>query len=120
MKVEELEKYALELVTGQHYDRNGVQTRLVSICNRRDRLKEATASRKRRLNESRLLQQFLRNMYEVNTIDINKLISKNINYIAIIIILGRRMDNSKTTSSWRRKLQGPYEFTEKNSKARYI
>lgn len=66
VKVEELEKYALELVTGQHYDISGVQNRLGSICNRRDRLKEATASRKRRLNESRLLQQFLRNMYEVS------------------------------------------------------
>ncbi|XP_050430131.1 spectrin beta chain, non-erythrocytic 5 isoform X2 [Adelges cooleyi] len=64
-KVEELEKYALELVTGQHYDSQGVQSRLVGICNRRDRLKEATASRKKRLNDSRLLQQFLRNMYEV-------------------------------------------------------
>jgi len=68
VKVEELEKYALELVTGQHYDINGVQSRLVSICNRRDKLKEATAYRKKRLNDSRLLQQFLRNMYEVNKI----------------------------------------------------
>jgi len=68
IKVEELEKYALNLVTGQHYDSNGIQGQLVSICNRRDRLKEATASRKRRLNDSRLLQQFLRNMYEVNEI----------------------------------------------------
>uniref|UniRef100_A0A2H8TMG3 Spectrin beta chain, brain 4 n=1 Tax=Melanaphis sacchari TaxID=742174 RepID=A0A2H8TMG3_9HEMI len=65
VKVDELEKYALDLVTGQHYDINGIQGRLVSICNRRDRLKEATASRKKRLNDSRLLQQFLRNMYEV-------------------------------------------------------
>jgi len=69
VKVEELEKYALNLVTGQHYDSNGIQGRLVSICNRRDRLKEATASRKKRLNDSRLLQQFLRNMYEVNKIE---------------------------------------------------
>ncbi|XP_050536729.1 spectrin beta chain, non-erythrocytic 5 isoform X2 [Daktulosphaira vitifoliae] len=65
VKVEELEKYALELVTGQHYDSQGIQNRLKGICSRRERLKEATASRKKRLNDSRLLQQFLRNMYEV-------------------------------------------------------
>lgn len=64
-RLEDLEKFAVEIMADHHYDSGGIQARLQSVCARRDRLKEAAAARRRRLQESRQLQQFLRNMYEV-------------------------------------------------------
>ncbi|XP_063234159.1 spectrin alpha chain, non-erythrocytic 1 isoform X2 [Bacillus rossius redtenbacheri] len=64
-RVEELERLATELAADRHYDSAGIAQRLRAVCARRDRLKESVVLRRRRLHESRQLQQFLRNMYEV-------------------------------------------------------
>ncbi|XP_034253991.1 spectrin beta chain, non-erythrocytic 1 isoform X5 [Thrips palmi] len=64
-RVEELEKFAIEILSDHHYDSNAITQKLKSVVSRRDRLKEATAARRKRLQESRQLHQFLRNMYEV-------------------------------------------------------
>lgn len=64
-RVEELERFAMELIGDHHYDSAGITQRLQAVCARRDRLKESALARRKRLQESRQLQQFLRNMYEV-------------------------------------------------------
>nr|CAD7444142.1 unnamed protein product [Timema bartmani] len=64
-RVEELERLALEIVADHHYDSAGITQRLQAVVSRRDRLKESCMARRRRLQESKQLQQFLRNMYEV-------------------------------------------------------
>lgn len=64
-RVEELERFAVELLADHHYDTAGITQRLQAVCARRDRLKETAMARRKRLQESRQLQQFLRNMYEV-------------------------------------------------------
>ncbi|CAG0903884.1 unnamed protein product, partial [Darwinula stevensoni] len=64
-KVDQLEKFAMELVAGKHYDSQAIQQRLGAVCRRRDRLKENSMIRSRKLAESQQLQQFLRNIYEV-------------------------------------------------------
>ncbi|KAK7865818.1 hypothetical protein R5R35_001276 [Gryllus longicercus] len=65
-RVEELERFASELLADHHYDSSGITQRLSAVCGRRDRLKESATARRHRLQESRQLQQFLRNMYEVD------------------------------------------------------
>ena len=65
-KVEELEKFGMDILATQHYDSVGITQRLQAVTARRDRLKESAAARRRRLHESRQLHQFLRNMYEVS------------------------------------------------------
>nr|CAD7395713.1 unnamed protein product [Timema poppensis] len=64
-RVEELERLALEIVADHHYDSAGITQRLQAVVSRKDRLKESSMARRRRLQESKQLQQFLRNMYEV-------------------------------------------------------
>ena len=64
-RVEELEQFAIELMADNHYDTAGITQRLQAVCARRDRLKESTMARCKRLQESHQLQQFLRKMYEV-------------------------------------------------------
>jgi lipopolysaccharide biosynthesis protein len=64
-KVDHLEKLATELAAGQHYDMETIQDRLQTVCHRRDQLKKNSLVRKQKLLESKQLQQFLSNMYEV-------------------------------------------------------
>lgn len=64
-RIEELEKFARDLLTGRHYESAGITQRLQSVCTRWDRLKESAGARRLRLQGSHQLQQFLRNMYEV-------------------------------------------------------
>jgi spectrin beta len=64
-RVEELEQFAIGLLADNHYDSAGITQRLQAVCARRDRLKESAMARRKRLQESHQLQQFLRNMYEV-------------------------------------------------------
>nr|CAD7256488.1 unnamed protein product [Timema shepardi] len=64
-RVEELERLALEIVADHHYDSAGITQRLQAVVSRKDRLKESSMARRRHLQESKQLQQFLRNMYEV-------------------------------------------------------
>ena len=63
--VEELEQFAVELLADNNNDTAGITQRLQAVCARRDRLKESAMARRKRLQESHQLQQFLRNMYEV-------------------------------------------------------
>jgi spectrin beta len=71
-RVEELERFAVELLADHHYDTAGITQRLQSVCARRDRLKESAMARRKRLQESYQLQQFLRNMYEVCSVERRK------------------------------------------------
>lgn len=64
-KIDQLEKFATELIANKHYDSSTIQTRCQAICQRRDRLKENAMVRQKKLKESKQLQQFLRNIYEV-------------------------------------------------------
>jgi arginine deiminase len=64
-RVEELEQFAIELLADNHYDTAGITQRLQAVCAHRDRMKESAMARRRRLQESHQLQQFLHNMYEV-------------------------------------------------------
>lgn len=64
-RIDDLEKFAVEILAHQHYNSSGIQNKLHSVCSRRDKLKESGAARRKRLNDSKQLQLFLRNMYEV-------------------------------------------------------
>lgn len=64
-RIDDLEKFAMEILADQHYNNTGIQNKLQSVCSRRDKLKESSAARRKRLNDSKQLQLFLRNMYEV-------------------------------------------------------
>uniref|UniRef100_A0A8D8XL88 Tripeptidyl-peptidase 2 n=1 Tax=Cacopsylla melanoneura TaxID=428564 RepID=A0A8D8XL88_9HEMI len=64
-RIDDLEKFAKDLLAEHHYDSSGIQQRLQSVIARKDRLKESSTARRKRLIESRQMQQFLRNMYEV-------------------------------------------------------
>lgn len=55
----------MEILADHHYNSTGIQNKLQSVCSRRDKLKESSAARRKRLNDSKQLQLFLRNMYEV-------------------------------------------------------
>ena len=65
-RVEDLEKFALDILSDHHYDSQAITQRLQGVISRRDRLKEAAAARRKKLHESRQLHQLLRNMYEVS------------------------------------------------------
>ncbi|XP_065202026.1 spectrin beta chain, non-erythrocytic 1 isoform X3 [Planococcus citri] len=64
-RIDDLEKFAMEILADHHYNSSGIQNKLQSVCSRRDKLKESSAARRKRLNDSKQLQLFLRNMYEV-------------------------------------------------------
>lgn len=66
-RMEDLKKFAKEIVDGKHYDEAGIQTRLNLVTARRDKLTESSDARKKKLLETRKLLQFLRNVYEVQT-----------------------------------------------------
>ncbi|XP_054722410.1 spectrin beta chain, non-erythrocytic 5-like [Uloborus diversus] len=64
-KIDELETFATELVAAKHYDNSAIQSKCQAVCSRRDKLKECALVRRKKLQESRELQKFLRNIYEV-------------------------------------------------------
>lgn len=64
-KIDALEKFSTELIALKHYDSANIQSRCQVICQRRDRLKESSMVRRKLLKESKQLQQFLRNIYDV-------------------------------------------------------
>lgn len=64
-KVDELETFATELVAAKHYNSSSIQSKCQAVCSRRDKLKENALVRRKKLQESRELQKFLRNIYEV-------------------------------------------------------
>ncbi|XP_076029013.1 spectrin beta chain, non-erythrocytic 5 kst isoform X3 [Oratosquilla oratoria] len=64
-KIERLEELAKEMLDDNHYDSGGIQRRLKLVTEKRDRLQYSSRQRGKKLKESKLLQQFLRNIYEV-------------------------------------------------------
>lgn len=64
-RVEELEKFANEILSCEHADASIIKQRLASVCTRRDKLKNSATARRKKLLESHHLHQFLRNIYEV-------------------------------------------------------
>lgn len=64
-RFEELERFAAELLANQHYNASGIQKQLDEALGRRDRVREASHQRRKRLEESRELHIFLRNIHEV-------------------------------------------------------
>jgi len=64
-RFEELERFAAELLSSQHYNAAEIQKQLDNALNRRDRVRDAALHRRRRLEESRQLHVFLRNIHEV-------------------------------------------------------
>ncbi|XP_046434088.1 spectrin beta chain, non-erythrocytic 1 isoform X2 [Neodiprion fabricii] len=65
VRIEELERFAAEILEEQHSDEEVIKQRLRAVCARRDKLKNSAAARRKKLFESYQLQQFLRNLYEV-------------------------------------------------------
>ncbi|XP_043282558.1 spectrin beta chain, non-erythrocytic 5 isoform X2 [Venturia canescens] len=64
-RVDELETFASEILAEKPSDVKSIEQRLSAVCARRDRLKESSAARKKKLLESKRLHEFLRNIYEV-------------------------------------------------------
>ncbi|XP_026666604.1 spectrin beta chain, non-erythrocytic 5 isoform X2 [Ceratina calcarata] len=64
-RIEELEKFANEILSKEHSDANVIRQRLALVCARRDRLQNSARARRKKLLESHHLHQFLRNIYEV-------------------------------------------------------
>ncbi|KAK2588759.1 hypothetical protein KPH14_001641 [Odynerus spinipes] len=64
-RIEELEKFANDILAEEHADGNVIKQRLASVCARRDKLRNSAAARRQKLLESHHLHQFLRNIYEV-------------------------------------------------------
>ncbi|CAG0913206.1 unnamed protein product [Notodromas monacha] len=64
-KIDQLERLATELAAAQHIDMDTIRERLQSVCHRHDQLKKNSLMRKQKLVESKQLQQFLSNVYEV-------------------------------------------------------
>lgn len=65
-RVEEVEKLGKELLSREHYAASTISSILQALVSRRDKLIDSTATRKRRLMESKKLHEFFRNVYEVN------------------------------------------------------
>ncbi|XP_066591797.1 spectrin beta chain, non-erythrocytic 5 isoform X2 [Prorops nasuta] len=65
VRIDELETFANEILSKEHTDANTIKQRLISVCNRRDKLKNSATARRKKLLESHHLHQFLRNIYEV-------------------------------------------------------
>ncbi|XP_017763084.1 PREDICTED: spectrin beta chain, non-erythrocytic 5 isoform X2 [Eufriesea mexicana] len=64
-RIEELEKFAFDILSKEHADANVIKQRLTSVCTRRDKLQNSARARRKKLLESHHLHQFLRNIYEV-------------------------------------------------------
>lgn len=64
-RIEELEKFANDILSEKHSDASIIKQRLVSVCTRRDKLQNSARARRKKLLESHHLHQFLRNIYEV-------------------------------------------------------
>uniref|UniRef100_A0A0P4WIP7 Uncharacterized protein n=1 Tax=Scylla olivacea TaxID=85551 RepID=A0A0P4WIP7_SCYOL len=64
-KIEQLESFGKDLLNNDHYDSEGIRRRLKVVLEKRGTLKEKATLRAKKLQESKSLQQFLRNVYEV-------------------------------------------------------
>lgn len=66
-KIEDLKKFANEIIKDKHYDQTGIESRLKLVMSRRGRLMESSDARKKKLLETKKLLQFLRNVVDVQT-----------------------------------------------------
>ncbi|CAL1674075.1 unnamed protein product [Lasius platythorax] len=64
-RIDELEKFANDILSREHADSGIIKQRIASVCARRDKLKNSATARRKKLLESHDLHQFLRNIYEV-------------------------------------------------------
>ncbi|XP_030854700.1 spectrin beta chain, non-erythrocytic 5 [Strongylocentrotus purpuratus] len=66
-KIDELQVFASQLVSGGHYDAGWVESKCQAIADRRDKLYQETEARRKRLAESLEMHQFLQDIYEVGS-----------------------------------------------------
>lgn len=66
-RVNELEKIGSSIISDKDYDNTEVSTRLNAVLTRRDNLVESTKARNNKLEESRALHEFIRNIHDVET-----------------------------------------------------
>jgi hypothetical protein len=64
-KIEEMNQFASDLVEQKHYAKDEIQQRCQTVLARRDRMWNTANQRRKKLNDSRNYQLFLRNLYEV-------------------------------------------------------
>ncbi|KAK6641322.1 hypothetical protein RUM44_013031 [Polyplax serrata] len=66
-RIDDLIRFADEIVADKHYDEAGIESRLKSVTSKKQKLTENSEVRKKKLLETKKLLQFLRNVYEVQT-----------------------------------------------------
>lgn len=94
-RFEELERFAAELLANQHYNAAGIQKQIDEVLGRRDRVREAALHRRKKLEESRQLHIFLRNIHEVKTPSVflrNNHHSRRSQFYTLLLLSGGRMD----------------------------
>ncbi|NWZ66645.1 SPTN5 protein, partial [Acrocephalus arundinaceus] len=64
-KIDEMASFAQQLTQNKHYDSENISNRCQAVLRRKQRLLENAAARRHLLEESRLLQKFLKNSFEV-------------------------------------------------------
>ncbi|NXD33924.1 SPTN5 protein, partial [Copsychus sechellarum] len=64
-KIDEMASFARQLTQNKHYDSENINNRCQAVLRRKERLLENAAARRHLLEESRLLQKFLKNSFEV-------------------------------------------------------
>ncbi|NWV85162.1 SPTN5 protein, partial [Dasyornis broadbenti] len=64
-KIDEMTSFSQQLTQNKHYDSDNISNRCQAVLRRKERLLENAAARRHLLEESRLLQKFLKNSFEV-------------------------------------------------------
>ncbi|NXC11410.1 SPTN5 protein, partial [Orthonyx spaldingii] len=64
-KINEMASFAQQLTQNKHYDSENISNRCQAVLRRKERLLENATARRHLLEESRLLQKFLKNSFEV-------------------------------------------------------
>ncbi|XP_073494936.1 spectrin beta chain, non-erythrocytic 5 isoform X1 [Phyllobates terribilis] len=64
-KIDEMEAFAKQLIDNQHYDSENIAYKCQAVLERKKKLLNLSEARKKKLEESRQLQKFLKSSYEV-------------------------------------------------------
>ncbi|XP_040268693.1 spectrin beta chain, non-erythrocytic 5 [Bufo bufo] len=64
-KIDEMEAFAKQLLDYQHYDSENIANKCQGVLERKEKLLNLSEARKKKLEESRQLQKFLKSSYEV-------------------------------------------------------
>lgn len=67
-RIEEMKQFAADLVEQKHYASDEIKSRCQAVLTRRDRMWETSKQRRKKLEDSRNYQLFLRNLYEVSAL----------------------------------------------------